>query len=188
MPIPNGFSNVTLHFRTPAGGGSRDSVTTFGVEGSPNVTTAAEIAGAFVDEVWTTLGSSQVTFTAVTMRDEVNVVEYPLATVGGAGGELSDPQCSVLIRKLTGLAGRRNRGRMYPPGQCFNGTFDQGGNMSTSNQVTYTGAWEDFRQALEALDATMVILHGGSSDTSPVTVTQLVADPLVATQRRRTGR
>ena len=188
MPVPAGFSEVTLHHSTPAGIGVRDSVVTFGIEGVPVQANGILININWIDNVWSVLGSDQSTFKGCTLRDETAVWEEAANSAGGQSGPLTDPQVSLLVRKRTAVAGRKNRGRMYPPSQAYNDTYNAGGVMSAPNVATYQAAYDDFLDAMTADGIPMVILHGGDTILSPTTVTSLQVDNLSATQRRRTGR
>ncbi|MQB02229.1 MAG: hypothetical protein GEU78_18625 [Actinobacteria bacterium] len=102
---------------------------------------------------------------------------------GGAGGTgQAIPNVSVLVQKQTGLAGRRNRGRMYVPGIQAGGIGDDG--VIDATQLTSWQAaadvWFDAADAILPL----VILHETPPDTA-TPVLSLSVQALVATQRRR---
>jgi hypothetical protein len=98
-----------------------------------------------------------------------------------------------LIKKLSAIAGRRNRGRFYLPGMNES-DIDTIGGISSALQGainTKLGTWLTNIETvtLGAFDG-MFILHstGISGAPPPTKVTQLVVDPKVATQRTRLRR
>jgi hypothetical protein len=106
-----------------------------------------------------------------------------------ASGAALPQNVAGLIHKLTQQAGRRNRGRFYLPGLREGEVSDNG--QVNSGTVTGTNAllatWlGKFGALIGQVDA-MVVLHstGISGAPPPSVVTQLLLDPVVATQRRR---
>lgn len=183
LVIPPGFSNVTLVFDGLSQGQLKRMTTNFGVSAPPDETTAQLIYSAYAGDVWTTLGSNLFTFLSVEMRNVAVAAEYSDVEVGTVNQEPIPPNTAVLLQKRTGLIGRSNRGRMYPPGLSYDGTWDGGGQMSDSNLATYQGCFDDFMASLGTIGAEMVVLHTDSSDPTPVQ--NLVVARTAATQRRR---
>jgi hypothetical protein len=103
------------------------------------------------------------------------------STPGTRAGSNSPPSnCSMLVSKRTGIAGRENRGRMYvPPFLLEEATIDQAGNFPLTNLNTTAAAF----LAAFSPDLPMVLLH--TSADAPTPVTQLVVRSRLATQRRR---
>lgn len=116
---------------------------------------------------------------AGTMREGVTS-----GSVAGGGTTASaPPQVSYLFSKRTGIAGPEFRGRMYLPG--VNETnVDEAGNLSGSVVTGNQTAADDFLALLLANDHPMVLLHTDPG-VPENTVTNLVAQTKVATQRRR---
>jgi hypothetical protein len=111
------------------------------------------------------------------------------------------PNCAQLVRKLTGLGGRKNRGRFYWPWFLNEGSVDEAGSVDaawTTGTQTAFDAW--FTQGNVTGDGRMVIankVYGVDPVTGkPVVtavnigpeVTSLVVDNRIATQRRRLDR
>jgi hypothetical protein len=106
--------------------------------------------------------------------------------VGGTGGSPgASSQVAYLIRKITNLGGRRNRGRWFLPG-VVEGEVNSGGFLDSGIVVALETACDDFAAALGLLDATVYLLH--SDGGPPTEVTSYQVAPQVATQRRRLGR
>jgi hypothetical protein len=112
------------------------------------------------------------------------IFEAPRNQAGSAGGETPPQNCSVLVRKTTAVAGRRNRGRMYlPPYGLGEVDVSKSGMISSAlmptlqSQVSEGFPGDDF-----------VILHealGVTPAPPPTPITGLVVDRRIATQRRR---
>jgi hypothetical protein len=98
------------------------------------------------------------------------------------------PNSATLIRKISALGGRRNRGRMYVPGMAIRAQISQAGvidagfladlqtNLNTFLEVVNTGA------TFNPTD--LGVLHS-EAPAAPAVIVDLVADPKLATQRRR---
>lgn len=184
MPsIPSGHALVTLEFAMPHVGGTRTAVTTFGIFAETSLSLCDEIADAYSSEVWLDLGSNQVTFSNISIVGETLGYELARNVVGGHSGEIPPPNTSLLVRKLTGIRGRTNQGRMFPPGLVYEGTYNNSGQMSSTDRNEYQTKFTGFLEALEALSAPMVLFHGNEDDPTPVS--SLFVEATAATQRRR---
>lgn len=105
-------------------------------------------------------------------------------SVAGSGAvDGASPQVAVLVRKLTGLAGREFRGRMYLPGPSEN-AVTASGFLAATNLAAYQTAADNYLAALLSNAHPMILLHDNPA-TAVNTVTSLSVDPKVATQRRR---
>jgi hypothetical protein len=107
--------------------------------------------------------------------------------VGGLGVGAEPPAVSWLIRKNTGLAGRKFRGRMFAP-QPRHDDVDGGGNVLPAQIANWAVAGAAVLSSMA--DAGVFgwsmaarILH--SDATAPTPIVALVCDPVVGTQRRR---
>lgn len=135
-----------------------------------------------------TLYSTEVKWRGSAVADLSVVVHVEPKTMTSTGAAL--PQnTAALIHKLSASAGRRNRGRFYLPGLREGEVNDTGlinsGSITGFNNALAT--WlNKFATLMPQVDA-MVILHnlGISGAPPPTPVTQLLIDPVVATQRRR---
>lgn len=92
--------------------------------------------------------------------------------------------CSMLIQKRTGLAGRKYRGRMFYP---TIGTGEEqvtpAGYLEAASVTAYQAMFNALLTAWDTIGLDLVILHSGVE--SPTPVTSLVVQPLLATQRTR---
>ena len=104
---------------------------------------------------------------------------------GTVSGDPMTPQVAYLVKKLTALGGRRNRGRFYLPG-VVESKVDGAGNVLGAFQTTIQTSMDDFMTDTGAADIGVVILH--SDGGTPTDVTSLQVEPKVATQRRRLKR
>jgi hypothetical protein len=96
--------------------------------------------------------------------------------------------CATLIRKRTGLAGRRRQGRMYLPAPYEGGVGPTGLIVAGDFNLLQTASNTFLAAVNSSINSEgMVILHSSGISAAPVPtpVTQLVVDPVIATQRRR---
>jgi hypothetical protein len=189
MPfIPAGYGNVTIEF-VITGGPSNPVNVTLGYINTLNLT--ANIAAAQIGDEFTRSPGildyvdNAYTLTTVTARqqpgDEIGVATYNVT--GRDTGNGSPPQVAVLVRKVTALGGRRNRGRMFLPGVPELWVNEQG--LLSANYVTgLQGAFDQFIINMDSQQTRAYLLHSGPGF-DPVNITAMVVQPLVATQRRR---
>lgn len=105
---------------------------------------------------------------------------------GSRAGSQSPPQVSLLLKKVTASAGRRNRGRMYLPGPSESDTT-QGGDVASSC-VSAMGNFSGDLLTMDNEAGTNVgspVLFHDTAPTTPTVITNIVAQTKVATQRRR---
>lgn len=103
------------------------------------------------------------------------------AGAGARGSALAAPMCQGLIKKVTALSGRHNRGRIFIPDMTEGDVGDNGTLDSTA--VTRLNNIASVLYISGVLWTDPVILHedGGT----PTVVTQIVAESIAATLRRR---
>lgn len=158
--------------------------------------TNAELA-SFIRGNWIQSGSP---FQGSNMPDVFNLTEVvvsemtaegPLSdsagpTVPGTGGAAPVPiNCALLVTKLTGTGGRRNKGRMYMPAFLpGESQVDQNGVLASGVQGTIQGQINAAVAADTADEIGYVLYHQTGSDT-PTAITELRVENLIATQRRR---
>ncbi len=122
-----------------------------------------------------------------------DAVYQATSTFVGPGTSAPLPQnCAYLIHKRTGLAGRRNRGRLYLPGPGED-AVDAVGGISSANVAAVQTRATDWLASVNTLVGvtTMYILHQGPAGApapSPTAISQLQVDPRIATQRTRLRR
>jgi hypothetical protein len=108
---------------------------------------------------------------------------------GGSTGATLPANCAVLGHKMTGLAGRHNRGRLYYPG-IAEGVVDENGNLASAQITHYNTQFAAYLSAVNGISgiATMVLVHAprvGNSAPTPTPITSIIVDLRIATQRRR---
>lgn len=110
-----------------------------------------------------------------------------LSTCGfvGSGGAGGGAAVSVLMSKLTGLGGRRGRGRAFWPG-VPEAQVDQGGLLASGTVATWLSELEDFYDKVLTELITPVLLHSDAG--APTPQTGIAVSGVVATQRRRQRR
>jgi len=188
MFIPTGYGQATLVFTIP--GPSSPAMITFGYTAS--LTQGVNNQAESIFDAWATAGALWTAQDAQTVLNEVRVLRRIASgelesglhvedRAGSQAGEGAPPQVALLIQKITGLAGRKNRGRMYVPGVI---ATTQGGGWGGTFISDTQGRANTFFTALGTASADMVILHNNQLDT-PTPVTGLNVVALSATQRRR---
>jgi hypothetical protein len=121
--------------------------------------------------------------------------EVPLSLACTATGGAVPQNTAVLVRKLSALGGRRNRGRFFVPG-AIETTIEPHGVMATGNIASWQTAADAFLAAVNGAGGVgnMVILHSTEAlpappgHPEPTDVTALKVLELCATQRRRLRR
>jgi hypothetical protein len=119
---------------------------------------------------------------------------------GAAASNSQPPNCNVLVKKGTGFAGRRNRGRMYLPWMIDEVNCDELGNINPASVAGLQPLFDAAVADMLAADVRMVIGNKTISIPLPpakpfVTgyqfgpdVTTLTVESVIASQRRRLGR
>lgn len=191
MPfIPSGAAHVVNHFQIPGDAGP--AMTTFGLTdiGADNAdTVAANVLNAWndTDSPLDAMTTGVTLFQIDVYKGEgggvISQAELSADSDGRAGGGIATPQVAWLIHKLTGFAGRTNRGRMYLPG-VIETQFDDGGFASAAALTSMGDGCDAFLQSLQTSGYQMTILHE-DPNLFLVDVTSLQVSNKCATQRRR---
>lgn len=181
--IPTGYSLVTHFVEMPFPGGTRTSSTSYGVAIPPTDEDAGALHSLYGTLIHNPLANIACALTGTVMRDELTAFEGTTVVYGANTNTLTSPNVSVLVRKRTGLLGRKNQGRMFPPGMSYENTWNSSGQMEIASQEDYDEAFNDWRVAVEGLGGDMVILH--TDETTPTPIVNLSTDLTAATQRRR---
>lgn len=109
--------------------------------------------------------------------------EWQGNVAGSSAVDEASPQVAILVKKVTGFAGRDMRGRMYVPGIGKTAVQADGG-ITAAKLEDLQFAFTNFLANLTANGTPMVLGHNAPlQDWTPVT--NLVVDARVATQRRR---
>lgn len=193
MPIPPGYVECHTYLLLGTNLRKAEVVTAWRIDVPPFTQTHADELGSYVDGKLLPFMATDVNtpggYVLVGQDGGSSRFDFVRDQDGTYSGTAASPQVAVLVKKASGLGGRENRGRMFCPGAPENQLEPGGGLGSTYRgqvQVTVDDLLDDLPNAPANIDQ-MVILHreGGGL---PTIVTQLVVDPLVATQKRRVGR
>lgn len=113
--------------------------------------------------------------------------EHSVTVAGTSGGGSVPSNTGLLVRKITGQAGRAGVGRMYlPPAILDESVVNNNGVLTPAAQVAYQINVSAFFGALVAAGLQPVLFH--STQPLSTVITQLLVDNQVATQRRRMRR
>lgn len=105
---------------------------------------------------------------------------------GALGGSAIVQNVSLLVRKNTGLGGRRNRGRMFIPGTPSTLVSNIG--VVTASHVTAAQTAMNLLMSsglFTASNTDAAVLFHETPPFTPSVITSLDVQPIVATQRRR---
>lgn len=188
--IPTGYYEAAVEIVIPGDAGPAYVV--FGGDGSvlgsaSNIDLALQAVlvnvGGFISMVPSADSIGDVTVRYTTSPGVTEISESTLAAPGLAGGTPPPPQVCTLIQKVSGLAGRKNRGRMYLPAVDEGQIGTDGIYLAATLGPLQTFATQ-FLADLSSSSIPMAILHTSPADT-PTPVSSLNVSAKVATQRRR---
>jgi hypothetical protein len=163
----------------------------------------AQFATNFKD----TIDSNAVLTQTRTLKgDGTSTFTTGVSTAAGTRGTLATtslpPNCAVLIKKGTGFGGRNNRGRWYLPWAMNDNAVDETGLITGADLTrvqddcndwmtfwaglspgsTFTLAHREYDRPWDQPGRQLVSVEPGND------ITTLVAEPIIATQRRRMPR
>lgn len=190
--IPDGYGQVTHHFELAGSAKSMSWSHGYKYDGGGDAPGNAEICqeaatgttGPYhADHMltgWTYLGTS-------TQENQDGVIALgtsPVAIAGTNMGAAAAPNISILLKKGTGIGGRKNQGRAFVP-PCFPGEnlISITGTIDSDTLVSMQGFYTAYVAGVIAGELTSVILHSEAG--APTVFTSLIVQSMVATQRRR---
>ncbi len=194
--IPSGFVHVAHHLRYVSD--PEDMIVTYAVsrpEGSIGDLTALANAlhGAF-QTAWGGQLNSGYTHPRVTVRLGIDgapdIVAESNTAIGNFTGSSAvlPSNCALMVKKITGQGGRRNKGRMYIPGYA-EGVVDGNGFLNGADVTSLRTVVQNWRTAIAGLaDVGEVVLLHSLVGQAPTVVTNFDIDPRIATMRRRMRR
>jgi hypothetical protein len=110
--------------------------------------------------------------------------EHAAGVPGQNSSSVLPQNCALLVRKNTGLAGRKFRGRMYWPSMLSESLVDNIGQIASGTVTTLQGVFDAVFSDLDGLSNSEVrLLHANGDESTPVT--SFSVQPVLATQRRR---
>jgi hypothetical protein len=126
---------------------------------------------------------------AVWRVQEGAVRDKSYAVTGGKSAEALPPQCAVLVTKVTGIPGRKNRGRWYLAGLMETDVAGSGA-LTTTGKLDWQTACSQFILGMPALHFAPMLLHNEAAipppaDHFPTPITDFAVQVTIATQRRR---
>jgi hypothetical protein len=199
-PIGAGYARV-LHSLLQASDPEAMAVT-YGIQleggaGAPNEGDVADgLHAAFAGNAMSAMrGAYSLAATRVTFGgpDQGNLSQaFAGGVVVGNADEALPQNTAYLIKKRSGIAGRRFQGRMYLPG-VRESVVSSGGILDSTWQAAVQGFMNQWLTAIEGVGGVirMVILHTAPTigpALNPTPVINLEVDRLVATQRQRLRR
>lgn len=182
LNIPTGYYEVA--FEHSISGSLRTAVCTWGVHytGSNVTADADDVRLAWKNRILSFM-TTNYTLIETRFRDAVGTaIVIPGSDAGTNSATAATPNMAFLVKKLTGLGGRKNHGRLYLPG-VEESVVDPTGVVDSSVVSALTTGFVNFVNDMAASNFFSVLLHNGTTAPTPITAVQ--AESLAATQRRR---
>lgn len=205
-PLPVGIGEAAYRMRLTGDPDQLVNVMGLDFATEPTLATANALMASWTSRIGP-VTSSLITLEGVHIlyqsdsNNQIAVDSNSTAVAGSKGSStlLAPPNVTYLVRKRTGFAGRKNRGRIYFPGVVEGDIDNVGvvqGSVLTALQAAFTAWYGDL------VTHTPVIVHSGlctvgdTGHAGPHDVTPLPATPIlslevddrIATQRRRLNR
>lgn len=194
--VPNGIKIEWNYVQNGIPVVNRVYVTKTSAPGSGDLDDAAIAATAFYNDLKAlqhpTLTLTNITVTDVHVANGLQlVVPFTTDNVGTAAGTAAAANAAQVISLRTAQIGRAYRGRFYAGG-LSNGNLQDSQNWGTAQATTLAGYFEDFIDALNGINMTLVVvsrfLNGVQRAVAVATeVIALIVDTKVDSQRRRTA-
>lgn len=194
MIIPVGYCQTNLKFTgssAPSGAEITLGLDLGGIFSEPSAVADA------VEFAWNNAGvaanqSNTITLSSILVKFGPNSTgashELTTATTGGDSGAGLWPGSAVLVTKATAAGGRAGKGRFFLPG-IGESAVNQSGVVGDTFLGNLQTDLDTFYDNLVGGDLQPVVLHGASSPiSSPTPITAFIAQPQIATQRRRNRR
>lgn len=182
LNIPNNYYQCSMTHQCT--GSLRPAIVTFGVlyTGSNFVADIGSLGNAWAPTVMGSMADVW-KYTNFEARNALgSVFIQPHSTPGGTAHTPTTPQVTFLVKKETGLGGRRNHGRMYIPGVSEQ-DVDAVGVVAATKVTELVNGFQAWVTNVVASHFTLQLLHNGAFVPTPVT--SLTIQQLAATQRRR---
>lgn len=192
LAIPPNQMQVTFHFATADTAGGEQACT-LGVDCSGSSATDQQdldaVALAFGNGPVANLSTNISLIHTSCLRNTPGGMLALDTTIGANSGDqtggIMPINVAVLVRKVTGFAGRSNRGRLYLPGVGLASIPAGGGNfLGAGDLAGFQGQFNAFRAALVTAGLLPVIFHQAPASTSRA-VTSFEVQSRLATQRGR---
>lgn len=191
IAIPLDHMQVAFHMSIQDAAG--DAVCTLGVDCSASADTPQGDLDTVAD-AWGVIfsargGSAQSYLGATAIRTSAGgpqSLESPRSLGGAISGAILPANCAILVQKLTGFAGKKNRGRLFWPGVQVGVLVGSGGNMVTPSVVgAFQSQFDTFLTTLVGASLLPVIFHQTGVADPPRVITSFKVLERLATQRGR---
>lgn len=187
--VPAFTMETVLHFTAPGQDG--DIVTAFGWTGhDADDPPVFEDTDAALGQIMGNL-NNHVTLTRISYRlgsaaADDPVTERAVNFPGLGGGNMTPINNCLILKKITALGGRRNRGRNYLPG-VGEGAVGDDGVVDTDVANGVSSNFGDVRADMTDAGCELVLLHQ-SAPFNPTVVVTALCEATIGTQRRRLSR
>nr|CRY96703.1 hypothetical protein [uncultured prokaryote] len=197
LVIPEEYAEASIELRND---GDPDAwYITFGVglgAAGVDVTPAAEaIYGAFSDNLKADLGDDTAIVAchlrAAQPTGDPITYSFFGTDSGTSSGDRLPQNCALLVTKVTGLGGRKGRGRMFVPNVIPVTGCNEVGVLDSTFRSAIQADFDGFLTDVDAITTPfaceLVLLHNdyGVDTPAPTHITRLQVETTIATQRRR---
>lgn len=199
LVIPPGYAQASIQIRMD--GDPDPWYITHGVDLTANTESYQFVASKIVG-AWTQNILAQLPTTARVSGVQLQVGQdgpdnltlfFPYDIAGGSTGDKLPQNCAALVTKVTERPGRTGKGRLFIPSLLLDSVVNNIGVISGAALSALQGDLDLILPYLETPEpgndavVSMVLLHnaGVPGGTMPTPVTDLVLQPVIATQRRR---
>lgn len=188
-PIPSGFGICSMKYRLA--GRTNPYAITFGFtdDGASSASTqAASLVATWLARFTAATSFSSYTYEGCHITYRRGGVLFSAdnvqSTAGTVVGAESSPAISIVVKKLTGFAGKKFRGRMYlPPAFLGEANVSNAGIIDAATVTSRQTICSNWLADMIAGANDPVLLHRDGS--APTAITQLSVESMVGTQRRR---
>jgi hypothetical protein len=188
--VPAGYGLIRIRLLCPVGVGRAAAL--FGVKltGTPTAAAVAnEVGNIYSGNIGARVSSlATVQDCQATINNGGTLTQstFVIGTAGGGGAIPVAPNVAVLIKKNSGIIGKHNRGRMYVPYVQGNDFVTENDHLNPTQLSAWQGVVNTFFTSLSpgTTVSNIVLLHRNAALT-PVVVTSMTVEQLVASQRRR---
>lgn len=188
--IPPGYMQITYNWTSPNFVTGR-AATVFGVQYGLPVEVAANTFGNAAETALLPVMDTTVELSTVEAITETQGAEIAVGVAGADQLTAPPPNVATLVRKLTDRRGRRAQGRLFFPGMIDEADVSELGVFLPAALTIIQTAVSAWLTEIEGSGETggMVILQNSEGISEPLdpppSVTGLVVDSRVASQRRR---
>lgn len=184
ITIPPNFAQVSINFAGPTPSGKAVVLHGHSLGEEGTLSGLAGLWATAMEETMAPILNQKWLIESISVTTEDEYYEQSVNYGGESSPATPPPSVTTLVRKVTGLRGRANRGRNYWPGLLTENDVSDEGDINPIKVDDIQDRIVGIGEVLFTAGYTPVILHT-SPALAPTPVTNIVVEAKVATQRRR---